>query len=91
MTFTGNHGYPQAQIDHGKVGDDHLNRYYKKRGTFSGATVYIKSDVDNNPVASAQSSASAQYQAEPQSVVDNDRQGEEDRLGGRGVKRSRPC
>ena len=111
MTFTpffGNRGYPQARIDHGKAGDDHLTRYYKKNGTYSGATVYIKSAADTNPVASsqrsastqaedtnpvasAQSSASAQYQAEPQSVVDNDRRGEEDLLGGRGVKRSRPC
>ena len=91
LTTTIKHGYPQAQIDHGKAGDDHSNRYYKKHGAFSGATVYIKSAVETNPVASAQSSASAQYQAEPLSVVDNDQQGEEDLLSGRGVKRSRPC
>ena len=78
LTTTIKHGYPQARIDHGKAGDYHLHRYYMKHGTFSGATVYIKS-------------ASAQYQAEPQPVVDNDRQGEEDLLSGRGVKRSRPC
>ena len=58
MTFFGKRGYPQARIDHGKAGDDHLTRYYKKHGTYSGATVYIKSAADTNPVASAQSSAS---------------------------------
>ena len=47
-------GYPQARIDHGKAGDYHLLRYYMRHGTFSGATVYIKSDVDNNLVASTQ-------------------------------------
>ena len=70
-------GYPQARIDHGKAGDYHLLRYYMRHGTFSGATVYIKS-------------ASANYHAEPQPVVNNDRQGDEDLLSGRGVKRSRP-
>ena len=92
MTFTGKHGYPQARIDHGKAGDDHLTRYYKKHGTYSGATVYIKSAADTNPVASDQSSASTQYQAEDPnpvasaqlSVVDEDWHSEGDHLGGQG-------
>ena len=104
-TFFGTRGYPQARIDHGKAGDDHLTRYYKKNGTYSGATVYIKSAADTNPVASSQSSASTQAEdtnpvASAQlSVVDEDwhsegdhlgGQGGEDLLSGRGVKRSRP-
>ena len=58
MTFTGKRGYPQARIDHGKAGDYHLLRYYMRHGTFSGATVYIKS-------------ASANYHAEPQTASAN--------------------
>ena len=77
LTTRVKHGYPQARIDHGKAGDDHLHRYYKKHGAFSGAAVYIKS-------------AAANSNGEPQPVVDNDQQGEEDLLSGRGVKRSRP-
>ena len=100
-TFSGTRGYPQARIDHGKAGDDHLTRYYKKHGTYSGATVYIKSAADTNPVASDQSSASTQYQAgDPNPVAtahdlhieekNLGGQGEEDPLSGeRSVKRSR--
>ena len=39
--------YPKARIQHGKAGDDILMRYYKQHGTFSGATVYIKPNVNN--------------------------------------------
>ena len=101
MTFTGKRGYPQARIDHGIAGDDHLHRYYKKHGTFAGATVYIKSAAETITVAPDQSSSSTQYQAgDPNPVATAHDlhieekhlggQGEEDPLSGeRSVKRSR--
>ena len=42
QTHAENRKWPKAQIAHGKAGDDHLLRYYKKHGTFNGATVYMK-------------------------------------------------
>jgi len=101
MTFTGKRGYPQARIDHGIAGDDHLHRYYKKHGTFAGATVYIKSAAKTITDAPDQSSSSTQYQAgDPNPVatahdlhIEENHlggQGEEDPLSGeRSVKRSR--
>ena len=98
---TRKNGYPQARIDHGTAGDDHLNRYYKKHGTFAGATVYIKSAAETITVAPSQSSSSTQYQAgDPNPVASaHDWHNEENHLGGQGdedplsgdrsVKRSR--
>ena len=41
-TFVSTAEYPRAWIDHTKAGDDHLSRYFHKKGTFGGATVYIR-------------------------------------------------
>ena len=45
-TFTSAAAYPRAQIQYTQAGDDILMRYYKKHGTFNGATVYIKPNVN---------------------------------------------
>ena len=37
--------HPEAQIDHPRAGDDILGRYYRKKGTYAGAVVYIKPNV----------------------------------------------
>ena len=52
--------YPKARIDHGRAGYDILMRYHRKHGTFAGAEVYVKPNIDNAPAVPAQSSSSAQ-------------------------------
>jgi len=52
--------YPKARIDHGRAGDDILMRHHRKHGTFAGAEVYVKPNIDNAPAVPAQSSSSTQ-------------------------------
>ena len=41
--------HPRAQIEDTKDGDEALMKYYDTHKTFAGATVYIKSNVNNDP------------------------------------------
>ena len=78
--YTGRQGWPQAQIDHGKAGDDHLHRHYKKYGTYSGAVVYVKPECDanNKPVSSQDNAA----------VVSNKRKRDADPLSDNALRQS---
>ena len=44
-TFRTYDEHPEAHIDHPRAGDDILWRYYRKKGTYAGAVVYIKPNV----------------------------------------------
>ena len=62
--------YPKARIDHGRAGDDILMRYHRKHGTFAGAEVYVKPNIDNAPAVPAQSSSSTQSHYPTKSLVE---------------------
>ena len=53
-TFLSDAQYPQARIQHGRAGNDILNRYYQRNGTYAGALVYIKPNISSDPAAAAQ-------------------------------------
>ena len=52
-TFLSGAQYPKARIQHGRAGNDILNRYYRTHGTFAGALVYIKPNISTDPAAAA--------------------------------------
>ena len=49
--YSGQQGWPQARIDHGKKGDELVHTYYMKHGTFSGALVYIRAGKETPPLS----------------------------------------